>query len=494
VRGWDAELLARAAGADLVAEPSHRDAPTGPLRASIDSRRLAEGDLFVGLRGERSDGGEHAADALQAGAWGVLIAPEHVRAALRSGTPGAVLAHPDPLAGLQALAHAWRQELGRAGTKVVAITGSTGKTSTKDILAAILAPSMRTVASPENLNTEIGLPLAVLAAPGDTEALVLEMAMRGAGQIAELTAIAEPDVGVIVNVGPVHLELLGTLEAVAAAKAELIAHMAPGTTVVIPADEPLLAPHLRADVRTVTFGDGGDFSLAGGAGEKEIVIRESSGAGGPSAHPKGGAGAAGVAAITLRPSFRQAHNLRNLLAAVAAARALGITPEGSVDVRFSALRGERLELPDGVVLINDCYNANPMSMRAAIDDLAETAPARRVAVLGDMLELGPGAPGLHREIGEHATARGVELLVTVGPLSAEIAGAFAGEAHSVADAPAAAALLGPLLRDRDTVLVKGSRGVGLERVAEALRGAGELRGGHNTGASVLEPSAGPGRP
>jgi len=481
-----------------VAEPSHRAAAAGPRRASIDSRRLTDGDLFVGLHGERSDGGEHAADALGAGAWGVLIAPEHARAALASGTPGAVLAHPDPLAGLQALAHAWREELGRGGTRVVAITGSTGKTSTKDILAAILAPTMRTVASPENFNTEIGLPLAVLAAPGDTEALVLEMAMRGAGQIAELTVIAEPDAGVIVNVGPVHLELLGTLEAVAAAKAELIAHMAPGTTVVVPADEPLLAPHLRADMHTVTFGDGGDFSLAGGAGEEEIVIRESPGAGGPAAHATAGPGAAARAgaagAITLRPSFRQAHNLRNLLAAVAAARSLGITPEGGVDVRFSALRGERLELANGVLLINDCYNANPMSMRAAIDDLAETAPARRVAVLGDMLELGPDAPALHREIGEHARARGVELLVTVGPLSAEIAGAFAGEAHSVADAPAAAALLGPLLRDRDTVLVKGSRGVGLERVAEALGGAGEQRRGHTSGASVLEPSAGPGRP
>jgi UDP-N-acetylmuramoyl-tripeptide--D-alanyl-D-alanine ligase len=145
------------------------------------------------------------------------------------------------------------------------------------------------------------------------------------------------------------------------------------------------------------------------------------------------------------------------------------------------------------VLINDCYNANPMSMRAAIDDLAESAPARRVAVLGDMLELGSGAPRLHREIGEHASARGVELLVTVGPLSAAIAGTFAGEAHSVADAPAAAALLAGLLRDGDTVLVKGSRGVGLERVAEALGGGAGSAGGHAAGASVLEPSAGPGQ-
>ena len=174
--------------------------------------------------------------------------------------------------------------------------------------------------------------------------------------------------------------------------------------------------------------------------------------------------------VKLRPSFHQAHNLVNLLAAVAAARALGITPRGEVEVSFSALRGERLALPGGVVLINDCYNANPMSMRAAIDDLAETAPARRVAVLGDMLELGSQARAFHRQIGEHAAARGVELLVTVGPLAAEMRAGFAGESRAVADARGACELLPALLRAGDTVLVKGSRGVGLEAVAEALRG------------------------
>ena len=493
MKGWDATLIARAAGADLLGERALGAGATGPARVSIDSRKLMDGDLFIGLPGARSDGGEHAADALRAGAWGVLVAPAHAHAAAALGASGAELAHPDPLAALQALARAWRQELRRGGTRVVAITGSTGKTSTKDILAAILAQTLRTVSSPENFNTEIGLPLALLAAPGDTEALVLEMAMRGAGQIAELAAIAEPDVGVIVNVGPVHLELLGTLEAVAAAKAELIAELAPGATVVVPVDEPLLAPYLREDVATVTFGDGGDFSLEDGAGPDEVVIREDARAQRLGARAGAGARGRDGASITLRPSFRQAHNLRNLLAAVAAARSLGITPRGRVDVQFSPLRGQRLELARGVVLINDCYNANPMSMRAAIDDLTETAPARRVAVLGDMLELGPGGPGLHREVGQHASARGIELLVTVGPLAAEIAGGFTGEAHSVADAPAAAELLGTVLRDRDTVLVKGSRGVGLERVAEALGGGSQPAGGRAAAASMFEPSAGPGR-
>jgi UDP-N-acetylmuramoyl-tripeptide--D-alanyl-D-alanine ligase len=412
----------------------------------IDSRRLGPGDLFVGLPGEREDGSKYAAQALQAGAWGVLVAPEHAWT-LAGAEHGAVLSHPDPLAALQMLASAWRRAL---GAKVVAITGSTGKTSTKDILAAVLAQRLRTVASPQNLNTEIGVPLAILAAPSGTEALVLELAMRGPGQIAELAAIAQPDVGVIVNVGPVHLELLGSLEAVAAAKAELIAGLRAGSTVVLPHGEPLLDPYLREDLHTVTFGEGGEVRLLSRE-QGEVAI-----------------GVDGER-VVLRPSFAQSHNLRNLLAAVAAARALGVTPEGELEVEFSALRGERIALSEEIVLINDCYNANPMSMRAALDDLAETAPARRVAVLGDMLELGPEQGRLHRAVGEYAGERGVELLLTVGPLATAIGEGFTGaEAHGISDAAAAVELLPALLRPRDTILVKGSRGVGLERVAQAL--------------------------
>jgi UDP-N-acetylmuramoyl-tripeptide--D-alanyl-D-alanine ligase len=463
VRDWDAARVADGAGARVEVEPSRTAEHPGPLRATIDSRGVAPGDLFVGLPGARVDGGRYAEQALAAGAWGVLVSAEHAHATARAGAEGAVLAHSDPLTGLQALARAWRRELGARGAKVVAVTGSTGKTSTKDILAALLAGSAETgssenreagglctVASPENFNTEIGLPLAVLAAPAGTEALVLEMAMRGPGQIAELTAIAEPDVGVIVNVGPVHLELLGSLEAIAAAKAELIDGLAGGASVVIPAAEPLLGPHLRVDVRTFTFGDGGDVALLERSSDGRVLIGHE------------------ADEIELWPSFAQAHNLRNLLAAVAAARALGITPAGHVRPRFSSLRGERLGLPGGVVLIDDCYNANPMSMRAAIDDLAATAHARRVAVLGDMLELGPEERRFHRELGEYAAAGEIDVLVTVGPLAREMGETFAGETHSAPDALAAAGLLRGLLRDGDTVLVKGSRGVGLERVAEIL--------------------------
>jgi UDP-N-acetylmuramoyl-tripeptide--D-alanyl-D-alanine ligase len=476
VIAWDAARVAAGAGARLVAGR----ADGGPRRAAIDSRSVQAGDLFVGLPGANVDGGAYAAQALRDGAWGVLVTPEHAADLAAAGaSAGVVLAHPDPLAGLQSLARAWRRAL---GAKVVAITGSTGKTSTKDILAALLAPALRTASSPQNLNTEIGLPLAILAAPAGTQALVLELAMRGPGQIAELVAIAEPDVGVIVNIGPVHLELLGSLEAIAAAKAELIAGLPAAATVVVPADEPLLEPHLRADLRTVTFGAGGDYSLAphGARARERAMDRPGAGAGDAAG---GGGEAAGEVTIlerprqpgaapgriVLRPSFAQSHNLLNLLAAVAAARALGVTPAGRLDVSFSALRGERLPLADEIVLINDCYNANPMSMRAALDDLAATAPARRVAVLGDMLELGAVGPALHAAIGAHARACGVELLVAVGPQAAAIGESFDGEVHRVPDAAAAAALLPGLLRAHDTVLVKGSRGVGLELIAQALR-------------------------
>jgi UDP-N-acetylmuramoyl-tripeptide--D-alanyl-D-alanine ligase len=445
--GWAPDRVAQAAGARLIGAPA---TSTGPQRTVIDSRGAGPGALFVGLPGERVDGGRFAADALAAGVWGVLVAPAHADAVARAGA-GAVLVADEPLAALQRLAAAWRREL---GAQVIGVTGSTGKTSTKDILAAILRPHRRTVASRANFNTEIGLPLEILAAPTGTETLVLEMAMRGAGQIAELGAIAEPDVGVIVNVGPVHLELLGTVEAIAAAKAELIAALPAGGTAVVPADEPLLEPHLRDDVSTVTFGAGGDVHLAH-ADRQRVEI----------AH--------GERRFELLVPFTQAHLRSDLLAAVAAAEAIGVIAGGRLEVAVSAGRGRRVELPDGVTLVDDCYNANPMSMRAALDDLAATAAAnprgrRRVAVLGDMLELGPDERRYHAEIGAHASAAGVELLVTVGPLAAAIADAFDGEAYAVADAGEAAALVGELLEPGDVVLVKASRGVGLELVCDAL--------------------------
>ena len=440
---WNADRIAAESGARLIA-PSPSGG--GPERVTIDSRDAGPGALFVGLPGASVDGGAFSAQALAAGAWGILARPDHADAA-RCAQPGVLLAADDPLAALQRLAAAWRIEL---AATVVGITGSTGKTTTKDILLALLAPARRVVASRANFNTEIGLPVEVLAAPAGTEVLVLEHAMRGAGQIAELAAISRPDVAVIVNIGPVHLELLWSIEAIAATKAELIAALPAGGTAVIPVAEPLLEPHLRGDIDVVRFGPQGDVRLQS-ADSTHLEV------------------AANGHTFALDFPFTQDHLRTDLLAAIAAARAVGVTPGGPIEVALSAARGQRQELPGSVTLIDDCYNANPMSMRAALDDLAKTAgDARTVAVLGDMLELGPNENEFHVQIGEHADAVGVEVLVTVGPLAAAIGDRFDREAYAVADAGEAAALVPELLAPGDVVLVKGSRGVGLELVTEAL--------------------------
>jgi UDP-N-acetylmuramoyl-tripeptide--D-alanyl-D-alanine ligase len=441
-----AARVADAAGGRLIA--GDPDA-AGPRRAVIDSREVGEGDLFVGLRGATADGGEFAERALGAGAWGVLVGEEHAQRTLPTLTgtiavnAGRVIAVADPLAALQSLAREWRRELDCA---VIGVTGSTGKTSTKDILSALLRPHMRTHANRENLNTEIGLPLSILEAERGTEVLVLEMAMRGEGQIAELVAIAEPSVGVIVNVGPVHLELLGTIERIAAAKAELIRDLPAGATCVVPQGEELLADHLRQDLNTVTFGEGGDVQL--------VSFEQ---------------GAARISAqgeqIELELPFSEPYNVRNTLAAVAAARAVGVDPSGPVDVRFSSLRGELVELDGGVAVVNDCYNANPMSMRAALDHLAEAPAQRRIAVLGWMAELGPDAERFHREVGEHARARGIDLLIPVGDQATRLYGeSFGGEVQPAATPEDAGHVLERVAQPGDRVLIKGSRSAGLERV------------------------------
>ena len=443
MRVWTPDRIASESGARLIAPPP---SDRGPERVTIDSREAGPGALFVGLPGANVDGGAFAANALAAGAWGILATPEHADSA-RCAPPGVLLAADDPLSALQGLAAAWRVEL---GATVIGITGSTGKTTTKDILLALLAPARRAVASRANFNTEIGLPLEILAAPAGTEVLVLEHAMRGAGQIAELAAISRPEVAVIVNIGPVHLELLGSLEAIAAAKSELIAALPPGGTAVVPVAEPLLEPHLRNDIDVVRFGAGGDVAVQSAESTHLEVV-------------------AGHDVYSLEFPFTQEHLRTDLLAAVGAARAAGVTPDGRVEVALSAARGQRSELPEGVTLIDDCYNANPMSMRAALDDLAKTAgDARMVAVLGDMLELGEDEREFHLQIGQHADALDLDVLVTVGPLAAAMGERFEGEIYPVADAGEAAALVPELLAPGDVVLVKGSRGVGLELVTEAL--------------------------
>lgn len=450
------ELVATAI-AEVLGASVHRPAPGGathPSRAVIDSREAGEGDLFFGIPGANVNGGQYAAQVIDSGAWGVVVTPEHFDAASAADENANVFAVADPVAALGALANAWRHEL---GAKVIGVTGSTGKTSTKDILAALLGKSMSVVATPANRNTEIGLPLTVLGAPHGTQALVLEMAMRGAGQIDELARIAEPDVGCIVNVGPVHLEQLGSIENVAAAKAELIAALGADATAVVPADEPLLAPHLRSDIETVSFGPGGDVRLAGEDAADELTI----------ASPKG--------QLAIRPSFRERYLTRNLLAAVACAQAIGAPAEGDLQVNFSALRGELSEVLGGVTLINDCYNANPVSMRAALDNLADSG-GKHIAVLGGMGELGADSTRFHHEVAQHAADSGVDFLVTVGELAGSYGDDYLGSIEHVASPEAAAYVVRRVAGPGDTVLVKGSRSVGLEKVGEILVNASRQPG------------------
>jgi UDP-N-acetylmuramoyl-tripeptide--D-alanyl-D-alanine ligase len=441
------ERVAAAAGGEIVA----RGRPGAPKRASIDSRSLAPGELFFGLRGGHDDGGEHAVAAIEAGAWGVVVDPD--RAQRLAAAPGRddrawVIAAPEPLAALQALARAWRREL---GCPVVGITGSTGKTSVKDICEAILP--FRVHASPENFNTEIGVPLTILAADPRTEVLVCEMAMRGRGQIAELCGIAEPDVGAITNIGPVHLELLGTLEAIAEAKAEILTGLGPEGTAVVPADAESLAPHLSGRLTTLTFGAGGDvFAREHERRNGTITAAISTPAG----------------EQRFELPFPERHNLDNAVCAVAIGVALGAPlaemARRTSGISFSRLRGELHDLPGGAVLVNDCYNANPISMRAALDHLASLDVAgRRVAVLGGMAELGPTGPDYHHQIGAHARALGLDLIVGVGELARDY-----GAERWAPDAEAAAAVVEPLLGSGDAILVKGSRAIGLERLSEAL--------------------------
>ncbi len=473
--------IAHAAGGRLVAgfapPESAGDVPT---RAVIDSRAVAPGDLFVGLAGAHADGGRFAAGAITQGAWGAIVAPAHVAdAVVAAEQRGAhVIEVDDPLAALGGLAHAWLERLRGAGCRVVGITGSTGKTSTKDILLAMLGPPFRgrVHANRENFNTEIGLPLTVLEANVGVRVLVLEMAMRGMGQIRELARIAQPHVGVITNVGPVHLELVGTVERVAEAKAELIAELRGGRAAcVVPASEEALHPHLRSDVRTITFARWdhaatGVEAVAGAAADiRALAVEQRDG----HAHVDL---AVGARRAQIELNFTQAHNITNALAAIGAAHALGVDldalAEGARQVRFSGLRGEVLQRPDGVLIVNDCYNANPVSMRAAIEDLAARAQgrgaARTVAVLGDMRELGPGSAEFHRETGAQAAQAGVALVVAVGEHAADYAAGHGGDVRRTADAEEAAALVPELLEPGDIVLVKASRGVGLERVTAAL--------------------------
>lgn len=476
-----ARWIAAAAGCEIRAEGgsggSERPGDAeGPGRVLIDSRQAGPGDLFAGLAGERVDGGRFAAAALGAGCWGVIVSPEWADEALAAaseraggqegaGGEGVVLVAADPLAALQALARAWRRRLGEEGATVAGITGSVGKTSTKDIARALLPEPVH--ASAQNLNTEIGLPLSLLAAPLGVRSVVLEMAMRGPGQIAELAAIAEPEIGAITNAGPVHIELLGSIEAVAAAKAEVLGGLADGGLAVVPADAGPLAPFVEAErerLRILRFGEGGDVVADGGRASgggltAEVKLR------GLAAELAEAAGSPLAAGFEF--PFTAPHNLVNALAAIAIGLAAGgrldEMAKRAGDISFSRFRGEVLRFGPGFDLVNDCYNANPVSMRAALQHLGTATDGRRIAVLGLMAELGPETERYHSEIGSFARAQGVDLLVGVGADAR-----WYEPDQLVADPAEAAELVAGVVSAGDTVLVKGSRSAGLEAVAEGL--------------------------
>jgi UDP-N-acetylmuramoyl-tripeptide--D-alanyl-D-alanine ligase len=406
--------------------------------AFVDSREVVEGALFVGLKGETHDGGLYAADALRDGAAAVVVSESAWRwleGDLRTIRKPVIVAK-SPLEVLQS---GGRLALERLGARVVGITGATGKTTTKDILVAMLrAAGARVEGTPGNRNTEIGVPMALMALGEDTEIAVVEMGMRGVGQISELARLAPPDVGCITSIGPVHLELLGTVENVAAAKFELLAALNPGSTAVVPAGERLLQEHLQTldrEVRIVEFGDEPDLDLD----------------------------------MNLETTWQR----RCAAAALACCRALDRVPSpgAHVDVALSAMRGSIRPLAVGGTLIEDCYNANPIAMRAALDDLAGR-DGRRVAVLADMMELGPDEAAYHREIGAAAGAAGVDLLIAIGQRAGGyIDGASGVEAVHYPTVEEAVAAVPAKLRAGDVVLLKGSRSMALERVAAAIAGA-----------------------
>lgn len=432
------------------------------LGAATDSRRLRPGELFVAVRGERFDGHDFAPAALQVGAPAAVVA----RGRVPPG-PGTYLEVEDPLLALGSFG-AWHRNR-FPQVRVVAVTGSVGKTTTKDLTAAAVGARLVTLKNPGNLNAEIGVPLTLLEITARHQVAVVEMAMRGPGQIRYLARLARPEVAVITHLGMSHVELLGSAEAIAEAKAELLDFLPAGGTAVLPADgehAELLRSRVPPDCRCLRFGFSADAEMRGeyrgaamgesGAGSRFLVE-----------------GAEGWIPLAGR------HNVRNALAALAVGRALGVDLrtllEGLASAEVSGMRMAVHRLPDGVLLLDDAYNASdPGAMRAALEVLGELAPGRRVAVLGDMLELGPASEEVHQKVGGYVAELRPDLLVAVGERAAGfVEGARAGgypegQIRRAADRGTALPLVRELLRPGDTVLVKASRGMAMEELVQGL--------------------------
>lgn len=426
-------------------------------RVVTDSRDAAKGSLFVAIDGERVDGHDFAQQAVSAGAVAVLAARD-------VGVPCIVVE--DTVLALGRLAATVRSELGAC---VIGVTGSSGKTSTKDLIAAVLAAAGPTVSPIGSFNTEVGLPVTILGAADDTAYLVLEMGMRGLGHISYLVGIASPDIAVVTNVGSAHIELLGSHAAIAKAKSELVQGLpSTGVAILNGDDERVRAMAQLTKARVVLVGAASDCQVRASSITLDDQARASflvvDGETGQSAN------------IRLKVAGR--HQVSNALSAVGVGLAVGL-PLMTIAERLgdaspvSPWRMEVIALPNGVTLVNDSYNANPESVRAALDALV-AMPGRSWAVLGEMRELGEQSESAHEEIGRTAVRLGVQNLVVIGEgaraahLGARAEGAREGESVLVPDADAALSLLREHLLPGDVVLVKASRSVGLDRLATEL--------------------------
>lgn len=436
---------------------------------SIDSREVAPLGAFLALAGERADGHDFLQDALSAGARLLIVTrpasdlSELIVKAAHSGA--SVLRVDDAGAALDSIAQWHRSRLRCA---VVGVTGSSGKTTTKDLITAALSTTLRTVATAGNRNNELGVPLTLLSAGSDCDVLVVEMGMRGSGQIARLCEIARPGFGLVTNVGTTHIELLGSQEAVASAKGELVAAIPADGTVFLNGDDAFSARLAQlAHAPVITYGISPDSDLYA----RDIVLDELSRPSFVLVTPQG------EVDVSLPVPGR--HNVYNALAAAAVAVRLAVPLDaiaaGLAAAPTSAMRMETFVSASGVTVINDAYNANPSSMSAAIDTLAAVASqGQRVAVLGDMAELGSLSELAHFHLGEHVARTAIDVLVTVGERARRIAdgarvqGMDADRIRPCATVDEAVEVLDDLLGPGDTLLVKASRVMGLEAVVEGV--------------------------
>ncbi|MFN3650021.1 MAG: UDP-N-acetylmuramoyl-tripeptide--D-alanyl-D-alanine ligase [Armatimonadota bacterium] len=470
------ELLARVMGASL--RYPEGGTARGPVTgACTDSRKVQAGFLFFALEGERVDGHRFVPQVLAEGAAAAVVRAGYTPPA---DLAGPLLEVPDPVLALGELG-LWHRN--RHPVRVVAVTGSVGKTTTKDLVAAVLGQQFRTLKSPGNYNTEIGLPLALLELRPEHEAAVVELSMRGPGQIAYLARLARPEAAIITNIGLSHLELLGSQDAIAAAKGEVLDFLPTRGAAILPADDAYfetLRGRLLPDVRCIAFGE----QSRGGEQVSGSYF-------GPSAPPTGrGTNGALGSRFALHPRGKPTqrawmpllgrHNMRNALAAAAAGAALGITwariARGLAQAEISGMRMETHRLSDGSLILDDAYNASsPEAMFGALEVLREVDGLRRTAVLGSMLELGPASEDAHRRVGEAVAAHPPGFLVTVGEGGRLIAEAAKDAGYSddriavCASNDEAIETLRERRRPGDVILVKGSRGVAMESIVRALR-------------------------